>query len=84
MADVKIGKIIHYYDKIGVGILELTGSVKVGDKIRISGHGNEFTQEISSMQVEHQQINEAKKGDAIGMKTDQPVKEEDEVYLVTE
>lgn len=84
MADVKVGKIIHYYDKIGVGILELSKAIKVGDTIRISGHGNEFTQTISSMQVEHQPIETAKKGDAIGMKTDQPVKEEDEVYKVSE
>lgn len=83
MADVKIGQIIHYYDKIGVAVVELTGGLNVDDTIRISGHGNEFTQVVSSMQVEHLQIEKAKKGQAIGMKIDQPVKEGDEVYKVT-
>lgn len=84
MADKKIGKITHYYDKIGVAVLELTGLLKANQTIRISGHGNEFTQTVSSMQVEHQAIESAKKGDAVGMKVDQPVKEGDEVYSVTE
>jgi U32 family peptidase len=84
MADTKIGQITHYYDKIAVAVLELTGSLKVGQTIRISGHGNEFTQNVSSMQVEHAQIEMAKKGDAVGMKVDQAVKEGDEVYLVKE
>lgn len=82
MADKLIGKIIHYYDKIGVAVLDLSGDLKAGETIRISGHGNEFTQTVSSMQVEHQQIEQAKKGDTVGMKTDQPVKEGDEVYQV--
>ncbi len=83
MADVKIGKIAHYYDKISVAVLELTDNLAVGDTIRISGHGTEFTQTVSSMQVEHENIQEAKAGQAIGMKVDQPIKEGAEVYKVT-
>lgn len=83
MADFKIGRIIHYYDKIGVAVLELTETLVVGDTIRISGHGNEFTQKVDSMQVEHENIQEAKKGQAIGLKVDQGVKEGDEVFKVT-
>jgi putative protease len=81
--DVKIGKIIHYYNKIGVAVLKLDKPLSVGDKIKISGHDNEFTQEVVSMQMEHQQIKKAKKGDDIGLKVDRPVKENDEVYKVT-
>ena len=82
MADVKVGKITHYYDKIGVAVIEVSASIKVGDTIKISGHDKEFTQTISSMQIEHEQINQAKKGQVIGLKIDQPVKENDEVYLI--
>jgi putative protease len=82
MADVKVGKITHYYDKIGVAVIEVAKPLKVGDTIKISGHDKEFTQEISSMQIEHEQIQEAKKGQVIGLKVDQPVKENDEVFLV--
>lgn len=82
MADVKVGKITHYYDKIGVAVIEVSASIKVGDTIKISGHDKEFTQTISSMQIEHEQIDQAKKGQVIGLKIDQPVKENDEVYLI--
>lgn len=82
MADVQIGKITHYYDKIGVAVITLTQALKSGDKIKVSGHDKEFNQEVSSMQVEHQQINEAKKGEIVGLKVDQPVKPGDLVYLI--
>jgi len=77
----KIGKITHFFNKIDVAVLELEGELKVGDTIVISGHGQEFEQGVDSMQVEHQQVTEAKKGDAVGLKVDQMVKEGDEVYL---
>lgn len=83
MADVRVGKITHYYDKIGVAVVELEGALKEGDEIRISGHGNEFTQKIASMQIEHEQVKKAKKGDAIGLKVDQPLKDGDEVFKVS-
>lgn len=80
MADFKVGKITHYFDKIGVAVVELTDRMAVGDSVKISGHNNEFTMTVGSMQVEHEKINEAKKGDTIGMKIDQEAKEGDEVY----
>ncbi len=83
LADVRVGKITHYYDKIGVAVIELEGALSDKDSIRISGHGNEFTQPVSSMQIEHENIEKAKKGDAIGLKVDQPVKEGDEVFKVS-
>ena len=83
LADVRVGKISHYYDKIGVAVVELEGALSEGDNIRISGHGNEFTQTVASMQVEHENVKKAKKGDAIGMKVDQPVKDGDEVFKVS-
>ena len=83
MPDFKIGKITHYYDKIGVAVLELSETLAVGDTIRISGHGGEFTQQVSTMQIEHENIQTAKKGQAIGLKIDQEVKEGDEVFKVS-
>jgi translation elongation factor EF-1alpha len=80
-----IGKITHYFNKINVGIVELTdGELKVGDTIHVKGHTSDFTQQVISMQVEHEQIEKAKKGDAIGIKVDAHVHEHDEVFLVTE
>lgn len=84
MANTKVGDITHYYNKIGVAVVHVLAPIKAGDRIKISGHDQEFEQAIASMQIEHQNIPGAKKGDDIGMKVDQPVKEGDEVYLVVE
>jgi putative protease len=80
-----IGKITHYFGKISVGIIKIEdGELNVGDTIHIKGHTSDFTQQVGSIQIEHEQIQKAKKGDDIGIKVDQKVHEHDEVYLVTE
>jgi len=83
MADKQIGEVTHYFDKIGVAVVELTGDLKVGDTIKISGRGNEFTQVVESMQIEHEKLDEAHKDQEIGMKVDKEVKEGDKVFKVT-
>ena len=77
----QVGKITHYFSKIGVGVVELSDSLKAGDSIVIVGHGHEFEQAVDSMQVEHDKVETANKGDAVGMKVAGPVKEGDLVYL---
>ena len=77
----QIGKISHFFNKINVAVLEMESELKVGDMIVISGRGQEFEQLVDSMQVEHEQVTEAKKGDAVGLRVDQPVKEDDAVFL---
>ncbi len=79
---VKVGIITHYYDKIGVAVVDLVKSLAVGDTIKISGHGREFTQVVSSIQKEHQELKKAKKGDDVGMKVDQPVKPKEVVFKI--
>ncbi|UCG30102.1 MAG: hypothetical protein JSV53_11480 [candidate division WOR-3 bacterium] len=80
-----IGKITHYFNKISVGIIEITdGELNVGDTIHVKGHTSDFTQQVTSMQLEHNPIEKAKKGDAIGIKVESSVHEHDEVFLVTE
>ncbi len=86
MAEEKlIGEITHYFGKIGVAVLKLTkGSLKVGETIHLVGHGADFTQTVDSMQVEHKNVEEAKKKDDVGLKVNNIVKEGVEVYKVTE
>lgn len=83
MTDIKVGKVTHYFDKISVAVVQVDSTLRTGDQVKFTG-SNEFQQEIASMQVEHQAVPEAKKGDAIGIKVDQPVKEGDEVYKIVE
>ncbi len=80
-----IGRITHVFKKISVAVLDLTnGELNVGDTIHIKGHSTDFTQKVVSMQIEHETIEKAKKGDSIGLKLENPVHEHDEVYIVTE
>ena len=83
MPDLKVGIITHYYDKIGVAVVDLTGTLSIGDKIKIVKGDEEFTQEVTSMQVEHEQVQTAKRGESIGLKVNQPVKRKAEVYKVS-
>ncbi len=81
--DVQIGKVTHYYDKIGVAVVDVKNQpLKVGDTVKISGHDQEFTQKIESLQIEHKQVKEVPVGESSGMKVDQPVKPGDVLYLV--
>jgi len=83
VAEKKVGKITHYYDRIGVAVVEILAPIKVGDKIKIAGHEQEFEQKVASMQIEHENVKKAKKGDNVGMKVDQLVKKGDEVYKLS-
>lgn len=82
MADTQVGKVTHFYDKINVAVVELNGNLKIGDTIKIVGHGNEFTQTVNSMQIEHEKLEEAHKDQEIGLQTDKPAKEGDVVFKV--
>ena len=77
-----IGSITHYYDGLEVGIVELKSELKVGDKIKIKGHTTEVDQGVDSMQVDHKDVETAKKGDVVGIKVSSRVREGDQVYKV--
>jgi len=81
----EIGIITHYFSKINVGVLELSaGELRIGDTIHIKGHTTDFYQKVESMQVEHNPVDVAKKGEPVGIKVESPVRENDAVYKVTE
>lgn len=84
MEEKLIGKVTHYFKKIGVAVLELSDEIKVGDTIHIKGHSTDFTQKVVSMQIEHKPIEVGRPGDNIALKVDDVVKEHDLVFKVTE
>ncbi|HIH21449.1 MAG TPA: hypothetical protein HA222_02165, partial [Candidatus Diapherotrites archaeon] len=69
-----VGKITHYFDKIQVAVIELSGKLKEGDSISIERGTEVFEQKATSMQIDKKPVKEAKNGQAIGMKVSQPVK----------
>jgi len=85
MAEVEIGRVTHYFGKVGVAAIEIeSGELKVGDTIRIKGHTSDFTQKIDSMQIEHEDVEVAKPGDSVGLKVSEHARTHDVVFLVTE
>ena len=81
--DKPIGKVVHYYDKLGVAIVDLgSGGLKVGSEVKFKRGEEEFTQKVGSLQVEHESVDSVKKGDSFGLKVDKPVKVGTEVFLV--
>jgi len=78
----EIGKITHFYNKISVAVIELTDSLKVGDEIIIEGPTTNIRQKVDSIQVEHENIEEAEAGTSIGLKVVDRVRENDTVFKV--
>jgi len=83
MEEKEIGKITHYFTKIGVGVIELTDELSVGDTIAIKGKTTDFKQKVDSMQIEHKNVDVAKIG-AVGLKVKEKVRPGDVVYKIIE
>ncbi len=78
----EIGEIDHYFTDISVGVIDLSGKLEVGDTISIEGATTDFQQDVESMQIEHEDVEEAGPGDAVGLKVKDRVREGDKVYKV--
>jgi len=80
----KVGIISHYYNKINVAIVDLEDTLSKGDMIEIAGPNTHIQQAVDSMQIEHKDVAVAKKGQSIGLKVSDTVREKDVVYKVME
>lgn len=80
----QVGRVTHYFGKIGVAAVELEDELKVGDTIHFKGHTSDWSQKVDSMQIEHDQVEKAGPGDVIGIKVKEHAREHDVVYKVVE
>jgi selenocysteine-specific translation elongation factor len=78
----EIGKIRHYYSKIGVAVVDLTAKIVVGDTVRVKGMTTDFRQKVESMQIEHADVQSAGAGQSIGLRVADKVREGDLVYKI--
>ena len=83
-SEKEVGKVTHFYDKISVVVVELSGNLRVGDKVHIQGAHDDFEQVVESMQLEHKDVKEGKKGEAVAIKVDQLVHKNDKVFKAEE
>lgn len=75
MANKEVGKVSHWYGKIGVAVVKLSGTLKVGDQIKVRRGDQEFDADIISLQVDHKDVPSAKAGEEVAIKLPQKAKE---------
>jgi translation initiation factor IF-2 len=80
IGEAPVGRIVHYYPRINVGIVELTdGEINLGDVIHVQGKRTNLVQPVDSLQIDHQNINHADKGRRVGIKVKDKVRNRDQV-----
>ncbi len=85
MSEEEVAVIVKFFAKPSVAALEITsGGIKRGDVLRYEGHTTDFTEEVTSMEMDNQPVEEAKVGDLVGIKVKERVRENDKVYKVVE
>ena len=84
MAEDIIGTVEDFFAHPVVAGIKLTGTLNVGDKIRIKGHTTDLVMEVGSMQIDNANVAEAKAGDSIGIKVTDRCRAGDHVYKITE
>jgi putative protease len=77
---VKVGDVRHFYTNISVAVIDLTGTLRLGDEVVVKGSTTDFTQVVESMQIMGEEVEKAEPGDAIGLKVKDRAREGDEVF----
>jgi len=84
MEKKEIGKVSHYFGGPGVAAIELSGELRVGDRIAFAGHTTDFEMVVQSMQIEHASVEKAGAGESVGIRVAQRVREHDVVFRIVE
>jgi len=85
MPEEQVALVIKFFSKPSVAAVEVTkGSIKVGDVLRYKGHTTDFNEAVASMEMDNQPVEEAKVGDLIGIRVKERVRENDQVFKVSD
>jgi selenocysteine-specific translation elongation factor len=84
MPEEEVGKVSDFFAHPVVAGIDLTGTLKVGDRVHIKGHTTDIEMTVDSMQINNVNVTEAKAGDAVGVKVTERVRHGDSVYKVTD
>jgi hypothetical protein len=84
MSEKIIGTVSDFFAHPVVAGIELTAALKIRDKIHIKGHTTDLEMTIDSIQIDNDQVTEAKAGDSIGVKVSDRVRSGDSVYKITD
>ena len=85
MPEEQVGVVVKFFAKPSVAAIEVTaGTIRQGDPLRYKGHTTDFTEKVGSIEHDNQPIEEAKAGDLVGVKVKKRVRENDQIYKITE
>ena len=84
MAGTQIGEVTHFFNKISVAVLDLAEPLRIGDTLHFMGHSTDFRQKVQSMQIEHEDVEEAGPGQEVAIKVEQRVHVHDKLFRLTE
>jgi hypothetical protein len=80
----RIGQVTHFYNRIRVAVLDLSAEVNVGDVLHFMGRTTDFTQDVESMEIEHQKVQTVGPGQEAALKVIDRVRKGDVVFRVVE
>lgn len=83
MPEEEVGVIVKFFAKPSVAAVKATGPIRVGDRLHYHGATTDFEQDVTSMEVDNQSVEEARAGDLVGIQVKERVRENDTVYKVT-
>ncbi|HEX9283017.1 MAG TPA: EF-Tu/IF-2/RF-3 family GTPase [Gemmatimonadales bacterium] len=84
MPEQLVGTVVHYFKGPSVAVVRLTeGELAVGDQVRFHGHTTDFTEQIASMEVNHQKVERARAGEEVAIKVTDRTRQHDQVFKVT-
>jgi translation elongation factor EF-1alpha len=83
MKEKEVGKVSDFFAHVVVAGIDMTGKLKVGDKIHIKGHTTDIEMDLTSMQIDNEDVTQAKKGQSVGIKVPERVRPGDVIYRVT-
>ena len=82
--EIEVGRVTHFYNHLCVAVLSLQIGLKIGDTIHFLGHQTDFTQRVTSMEIEHHNVVIVKPGDDVAIRVIEPVRVRDIVYRVVQ
>ena len=84
MNEVQIGNVTHYYNRINVAVLELSGELKIGDIVHIVGRITDFVMRVDSMEIDHQKVQSVTPGQDVALQVDEYVRAGDAIFKIIE
>ncbi len=81
--EIEVAYVTDYFAHVGVVALKVTeDGIRIGDVLHFKGHTTDTIVEVSSMQIEHLEVKDAKVGDDVGIKVNERIRVHDKVFKV--